>query len=245
MTRRTTPVRLLPSGILACLLVMSLQAIPAAADESIETPTITESLEATPTIETSQTHPTEESTGTPSATSTETETPVPGTGTAVVGTAKGTQTATPSITAAPLLGGNYISNEVLVRFKNSATDEMIAECLGRVNGRIDSLIEEISVSVLRIDSLSVSNAVATISACEGIRYVEPNYLAFSADTIPNDSGWANQYGLVNIRAPQGWDLVRGSSGIVIAIADTGVDLGHSDLSAKIVAGCYLGVFYLS
>lgn len=228
MPRRNVIVRLLLSGMLACLLTASLQAKPAAADESIETPTITETFEATLTPE--------ESTGTPSSTSTETATTFPETGTAVTGTAKGTQTTAPSITAAPLLRGSYVPNEVLVRFKNSATDEMIAECLGRVNGRIDSLLEEISVTVVRIDSLSVSNAVATISACEGVRYVEPNYLAFSADTIPNDTGWANPYGLVNIRAPQGWDFARGSSSIVIAIVDSGVDLGHPDLSAKIVAG---------
>jgi thermitase len=146
------------------------------------------------------------------------------------------QTPTAMFTAAPQLAGSYISDEVLVRFKNSATDEMTAECLRRVNGRVDSAIEELSVLIVKLNSVSVSNAVATLSACEGVRFVEPNYLAFSADVIPSDANWGIQYGLVNIRAPQGWVYATGSTGVIIAILDTGVDLAHPDLAAKITAG---------
>jgi LPXTG-site transpeptidase (sortase) family protein len=56
------------------------------------------------------------------------------------------------------------------------------------------------------------------------------------DTIPNDPGWRNQYGLLAIHAPQGWDLSTGSAAVTIAVEDTGVDLGHVDLAGKIVPG---------
>ena len=61
-------------------------------------------------------------------------------------------------------------------------------------------------------------------------------MASIADTIPSDPNWSLQYGLVNIRAPQGWDYSTGSAAVTIAIIDSGVDLSHADLAAKIVPG---------
>ncbi|MBV5323623.1 peptidase S8, partial [bacterium] len=82
----------------------------------------------------------------------------------------------------------------------------------------------------------VAESIAAISACPQVRYVEPNYMASIADTIPSDPNWGLQYGLINIRAPQGWDYATGSPAVTIAIIDSGVDLNHADLSAKIVPG---------
>lgn len=53
---------------------------------------------------------------------------------------------------------------------------------------------------------------------------------------PNDPGYGQQYGLQRIRAGPGWASSTGSEEIIIAIVDTGVDLTHPDLAAKIVPG---------
>lgn len=69
----------------------------------------------------------------------------------------------------------------------------------------------------------------------GIEYVEPNYLVQAA-FVPNDPSYSSQWYLPKIQAPAAWDITRGSSSIVIAIIDTGVDKAHSDLKNKLVAG---------
>jgi|GEM_PF-921869 len=53
------------------------------------------------------------------------------------------------------------------------------------------------------------------------------------DTIPNDTQFGNQYGLTNIQAPQAWDRTTGSSSVVIAVLDTGIDSDHEDLVGRI------------
>ncbi|MFN8410852.1 MAG: S8 family peptidase [Anaerolineales bacterium] len=215
--------------VILCLLTASLhlqaQSVYADAGIETETPTETFTLEPTSTLEDTPTVQDDNSL-TPTATET------------ILATSSSisSQTPTPTITAAPIIQGKYVLDEVLVRFKKSATDESIAKCLQQVNGSISSYIEELSVTIVKLNGVSVSNAVATLSACEDVRYVEPNYLAFSADRIPNDSAWPSQYGLVNIHAPQGWAYTTGSSNITIAIVDTGVDLSHPDLANKIVGG---------
>lgn len=53
----------------------------------------------------------------------------------------------------------------------------------------------------------------------------------SYPTDPDDPFFANQWGMVNIQAPEAWQETRATGhGIKIAIVDSGVDLGHPDLS---------------
>ena len=59
--------------------------------------------------------------------------------------------------------------------------------------------------------------------------------ASPAAAAPNDPLYAKQYGPQQVRAEQAWATSSGA-GTVIAIIDSGVDLTHEDLSAKIVSG---------
>lgn len=54
-------------------------------------------------------------------------------------------------------------------------------------------------------------------------------------TGTNDPYGGLQWGLDQLRAPQAWATSTGS-GQVIAVVDSGVDLSHPDLSAKLIAG---------
>lgn len=77
----------------------------------------------------------------------------------------------------------------------------------------------------------------SLAARPDVLFAEPEYLFYAADTTPNDSLYDRyQWNLRTIRANTGWDRTTGSSAVIIAVADTGVDLGHPDLAGKIVGG---------
>jgi serine protease len=56
-----------------------------------------------------------------------------------------------------------------------------------------------------------------------------------ASAAPNDPLYAQQYGPQQVNAEQAWATSTGA-GTVIAVVDTGIDLTHEDLRAKLVPG---------
>ena len=56
---------------------------------------------------------------------------------------------------------------------------------------------------------------------------------FSIAVYPNDPYFNDQWGLSMIDAPHAWGISRGSSSVLIAILDSGVDLDHPDLTTKV------------
>jgi len=87
-----------------------------------------------------------------------------------------------------------------------------------------------------------------------VEFAEPNYIAHVLPSsyglessltvyglkpsfaIPNDTYWSSQWSLPQIQAPDAWEINTGSTSVVIAVIDTGVDLAHPDLDDKIVPG---------
>jgi len=59
--------------------------------------------------------------------------------------------------------------------------------------------------------------------------------ASPASAAPNDPLYAAQYGPRQVHAEQAWATSTGA-GAVIAVVDSGVDLGHEDLAGKLVPG---------
>lgn len=80
-------------------------------------------------------------------------------------------------------------------------------------------------------------------------YAEPNLInILHIDYTPNDTYYTTSWHLNNtgqitgstvdadIDAPEAWDITRGSSSVILAVVDDGVEITHEDLAANVVAG---------
>ncbi|MHC4545546.1 MAG: S8 family serine peptidase, partial [Planctomycetota bacterium] len=75
---------------------------------------------------------------------------------------------------------------------------------------------------------SLEEVVAAYNNDPDVEYAELNYIV-SANLIPNDPLFSQQWALDKIDAPEAWDTYTGNSDIIVAVIDTGVDYRHGDL----------------
>lgn len=62
----------------------------------------------------------------------------------------------------------------------------------------------------------------------------PSAEAVAGPAAPiNDPGYSSQWNLAKIRAPQAWEISRGSAAISVAILDEGCDMSHEDIAYKL------------
>jgi len=96
-------------------------------------------------------------------------------------------------------------------------------------------VSELGVWRVKVDTGRELELVKSLSKLSDVEYAEPNYIAYAQEP-PNDPYYSGQWGLAKINAPDGWDVTHGSSSVIIAIVDSGIDGTHTDLVSKVLAG---------
>ncbi len=154
---------------------------------------------------------------------------------------------------------SYVPGEILVKFKSGTPAEKVQQALARMKASIKRKPNFIGVQLLSLPSdLSVEEAVASYRNDPDVLYAEPNYIR-RAFRPPDDLLFNRQWGLHNtgqslpgtdnglgqplkgvadadIDAPEAWDITTGSSSVIVAVVDTGMDYMHPDLSPNAVPG---------
>ncbi|MEW6679907.1 MAG: S8 family serine peptidase, partial [bacterium] len=82
---------------------------------------------------------------------------------------------------------------------------------------------------------NVEEAISLLKNDPNVVYAEPNYIRKICVTT-NDPGTPSQWALPKIKAFDAWDIEKGSSSVIIAILDTGIDYNHPDLKNKVIKG---------
>jgi len=143
----------------------------------------------------------------------------------------------------------YADSEVLVKFKEIVSRLDVTDFAANqglvVKKRFDLLSsmkgQQIVLlkSKVKIDSQVLAKKLA---ADPRVVYAHPKYRREMAAT-PNDTQFSSLCGMNNtgqtggtndadIDAPEGWDISTGSSNVIVAVIDTGLDYNHADLAAN-------------
>lgn len=133
---------------------------------------------------------------------------------------------------------DFKAGEILVKFKVGISTLSASALLDEVSASHVRTLEGVGVEVWQVPEGQELDMVERLSADPAVEFAEPNYryYAFEVGGIPNDPYYYRQWAHTIVDSPAAWDVTTGSTGVVIAIIDSGVDPTHPDLVGKLVAG---------
>lgn len=139
----------------------------------------------------------------------------------------------------------YRDGQLLVRFRPGAPSWAAQAAHADVGAQIARSWPSVEgLQLVRLPSgVNLKQAIRTYRHNPAVLYVEPNYVVHLLGS-PNDPMFSQMWGLQNtgqnggvagadIHATQAWNLTTGSSSVVVALLDTGIDYNHQDLAANV------------
>ena len=136
----------------------------------------------------------------------------------------------------PIPGGDFVPGEVLVQFWPGVDVASCEGLLASTGAHKEDSLAALDMARLRVPAGRERAVAARLNADPRVRAAGLNYQVRAA-LVPNDQFYAaRQWNLPRINAPAAWEITTGSSDIVIAVVDTGLDATHPEFAGKIVPG---------
>jgi serine protease len=119
----------------------------------------------------------------------------------------------------------YVPGEVLVRFKPGIPQTQGEAALRVLRTPIEPGNTRWIGPTLHLRGLAIEDpvrAAENLARQPEVLYAQPNYL-IRLDSVPNDTGWSQQWNLPLINMPQAWDInTSAGGGVTVAVVDSGL-----------------------
>ncbi len=129
-------------------------------------------------------------------------------------------------------GREAAAKEVLVKFRDASVGDIE---FAKLRGGIvhAKKIGGIDAYRFRSGKKSVAALVNLFAEEPKVEYVEPNYILYADQMVPDDPRYPELWGMEKISAPGAWNTWTGSTAVTVGVVDTGVDYTHPDLAANV------------
>ncbi len=125
--------------------------------------------------------------------------------------------------------------QVLVSFRQAMTRQDFERFEARTRLRVKRTLPALQAAVVTVGA-SPEETVARLRQDAAVARAEVDRAVLADEVVVNDPKRGDQYALDKVQASRAWDVTRGSEQVVIGIVDSGVDLTHPDLKAKLLPG---------
>jgi len=131
---------------------------------------------------------------------------------------------------------DFARGRILVKFNSNINSSHAQQVIAALGARHDRELPGIGVHVVELPYQASERAFASaFNDRPEVEFAELDRKLPLQQTVPNDPFYP-QWFLQKIQADAAWSTTTGSTNLVMAILDTGVDASHPDLSSKIIPG---------
>ena len=125
--------------------------------------------------------------------------------------------------------------QVLVSFRQAMSRQDLERFEARTRLQVKRTLPALRAAVVTVGA-SPEETVSRLRQDVAVARAEVDRAVIADEVTVNDPRRGDQYALDKVQAGKAWDVTRGNEQVVISIVDSGVDLGHPDLKAKLLPG---------
>jgi len=130
----------------------------------------------------------------------------------------------------------FVRGRLLVKFNPNINSVHAQQVVAALGARHETEIQGTGVHVVALPDQASEDAFAhAFQARPEVEFAELDWVLSPQQVYPNDPLYPAWY-LEKIDAADAWTTTTGSSNVIIAVLDTGIDGTHPDLAAKLVPG---------
>jgi subtilisin family serine protease len=130
----------------------------------------------------------------------------------------------------------YDPERVAVMFRKGTSRESALRALEQAGGTPERAIPKLNAYLIGVEPSRRAEVLSALRSRPAVKSARQELMSEALDVTPDDSAWPQQTGLRVAGFPAAWDVTQGSSRVVVAVIDTGVDGQHPDLRGAVVPG---------
>ncbi len=130
----------------------------------------------------------------------------------------------------------YDPQRVAVMFRRGTPRDAAVRTIEQAGGTLVRAIPKLNAYLVGVEPSQRVDVLSSLRSRTAVKSAAEEIISEALDVTPDDSAWPQQTGLRVAGFPAAWDVTQGSSRVVVAVIDTGVDGRHQDLRGALVPG---------
>lgn len=129
----------------------------------------------------------------------------------------------------------YVAGQLIVGYKQNTPAEDRRSERAKQQLELKEELKEINAEVVKVKNERAKEVLSALKNNPKVAFAEFDYIV-NVNHTPNDPVYASQVYLPYMKANSAWDLSKGSASVLIAVLDTGVNTGNTDLKGISLSG---------